>query len=118
MTASKAIAGGVAANIVTVVLWAISNVPGWDAVPDEPRAAIIALASAAVGAAIVYVAPANRQMLTAKAFEHGGEIEPTRIADQRSRVSTQCPREDGIESGEGAQVARLAGKGLAVMLAR
>ena len=74
MTATKAIAGGVAANIVTVVLWAISNVPGWDAVPDEPRAAIIALASAAVGAAIVYVAPANKQALTGTASERGAEL--------------------------------------------
>jgi hypothetical protein len=29
MTATKAIAGGVAANVVTIVLWAISNIPGW-----------------------------------------------------------------------------------------
>ena len=46
MTATKAIAGGVAANIVTVILWAVSNIPGWGAVPDEPKAAIIALVSA------------------------------------------------------------------------
>ena len=46
MTATKAIAGGVAANIVTVILWAVSNIPGWGAVPDEPKAALIALVSA------------------------------------------------------------------------
>jgi len=74
MTATKAIAGGVAANIVTVILWAISNVPGWNAVPDQPKAAIIALVSAGVGAAIVYFAPANKQTLTATAFERGGEL--------------------------------------------
>jgi hypothetical protein len=74
MTATKAIAGGVAANIVTIVLWAISNVPGWDAVPDDPRAAISALASTAVGAAIVYFAPANRQTLTATASERDGDL--------------------------------------------
>jgi len=61
MTSSKAIAGGIAANIISVILWAISNIPGWRTVPDEPRAAIIALVSAAVGAAIVYYAPANKQ---------------------------------------------------------
>ena len=61
MTATKAIAGGVAANIVTVVLWAISNVPGWNAVPEQPKAAIIALVSAGVGAVIVYFAPANKE---------------------------------------------------------
>lgn len=59
MTATKAIAGGVAANVVTVILWAVSNIPGWRAVPDEPKAALIALVSAGVGAVIVYFAPAN-----------------------------------------------------------
>src|SRR5262245_48640946 len=67
MTATKAIAGGVAANIVTVILWAVSNIPGWGAVPDEPKAAIIALVSAGVGAVIVYFAPANRPTLPVKA---------------------------------------------------
>jgi hypothetical protein len=67
MTATKAVAGGVAANIVTVVLWGISNIPGWNAVPDEPRAAIIGLVSGAVAAAIVYFAPANQQTLVTAA---------------------------------------------------
>ena len=67
MTATKAIAGGIAANVVTVILWAVSNIPGWGAVPDEPRAAIIALVSAGVGAVIVYVAPANTPMPPVKA---------------------------------------------------
>jgi hypothetical protein len=48
MTATKAIAGGVAANIVTVILWAISNVPGWSAVPDQPRAACVSIVEAGV----------------------------------------------------------------------
>ena len=74
MTATKAIAGGVAANIVTIVLWAISTLPGWNAVPDEPKAAITGLVSAAVGAAIVYFAPANKQTLAAAASERGGEV--------------------------------------------
>ena len=67
MTATKAIAGGVAANIVTVILWAVSNIPGWSAVPDEPKAAMIALVSASVGALIVYFAPANTPTLPVKA---------------------------------------------------
>ena len=67
MTATKAIAGDVAANIVTVILWAVSNIPGWGAVPDEPRAAIIALVSASVGAVIVYFAPANTPTIPVKA---------------------------------------------------
>jgi hypothetical protein len=60
MTSTKAVAGGIAANVVTIALWGISNIPGWDAVPDEPKAAIIALVSTAVGAALVYYAPPNR----------------------------------------------------------
>jgi hypothetical protein len=61
MTASKAVASGIAANIVTLCLWAISTIPGWDHVPDAPKAAIIALVSSGVAAAIVYFAPANKQ---------------------------------------------------------
>ena len=74
MTATKAIAGGVAANIVTIILWAISTIPGWHAVPDEPRAAIIALVSSAVGAAIVYFAPANKHTVAATATDRAGEL--------------------------------------------
>jgi hypothetical protein len=60
MTASKAVAGGIAANIVTLCLWAISTIPGWEHVPQEPKAAIIALVSSGIAAAIVYFAPANK----------------------------------------------------------
>ena len=67
MTATKAIAGGIAANIVTIVLWGISSIPGGESVPEEPRAAILALVSALVGAVIVYFAPANQQTLEAAA---------------------------------------------------
>jgi hypothetical protein len=61
MTATKAVAGGVAANFVTLCLWAISLIPGWDHVPPEPKAAIIALVSSGVAAAIVYYSPSNKQ---------------------------------------------------------
>jgi hypothetical protein len=74
MTATKAIAGGIAANVVTVILWAISIVPGWTAVPDQPKAAIIALVSAAVGAAIVYFAPPNQETVPEPASAGGGEL--------------------------------------------
>jgi hypothetical protein len=74
MTATKAIAGGVAANVITVVLWTISNIPGWAAVPDQPKAAIIALVSSGVGAAIVYFAPANKQTVTVTAPDRDGEL--------------------------------------------
>lgn len=60
MTSTKAVAGGIAANVVTIALWGISQIPGWAGIPDEPKAAIIALVSTAVGAALVYYAPPNR----------------------------------------------------------
>ena len=58
-TAAKAVAGGIAANLVTVALWLISLIPGWDMIPIEPKAALIALVSGAIGAGVVYFAPAN-----------------------------------------------------------
>ena len=58
-TATKAVAGSIAVNVGTVALWLLTLVPGWDMVPLEPQAAIIALVNAAIGAAIVYFAPAN-----------------------------------------------------------
>jgi len=73
MTATKAIAGSVAANVVTIILWMISRIPGWNVVPDEPKAAIIALVSAGIGAAVVYFAPANKETLAAAAPAGGGE---------------------------------------------
>ena len=73
MTATKAIAGGVAANIVTIILWMISNIPGWGTVPDQPKAAIIALVSTGIGAATVYFAPSNKQTL-AKTPESSNEL--------------------------------------------
>ena len=73
MTATKAIAGGVAANIVTIILWMISGIPGWSSVPEEPKAAIIALVSAGIGAAIVYFAPSNKETLAVKSTERGRE---------------------------------------------
>lgn len=61
MTASKAVAGGIAANVVTIALWGLSQIPGWMTLPDEPKAAIIALVSAGIGSAVVYFSPANKQ---------------------------------------------------------
>ena len=60
-TATKAVAGAVAANLVTIALWLISLIPGWAIIPDEPKAAMIALVSAVIGAAVVYFAPPNRR---------------------------------------------------------
>jgi hypothetical protein len=61
MTATKAVAGGIAGNVVTLALWAISTIPGWNSVPDQPKAAILALVSAAVASGIVYFAPPNKE---------------------------------------------------------
>jgi hypothetical protein len=61
-TSTKAVAGGIAANVVTIALWLVTKVPGWATVPDEPKAAIIALVSAGIGAVIVYLAPQNRSL--------------------------------------------------------
>jgi hypothetical protein len=87
MTATKAIAGGVAANIVTVAIWTISKVPGWTTVPEEPKAAILGLVSAGIGAAIVYLAPANAQKLTTTTSVKRGPLGAFRRnrAGQRSR---------------------------------
>jgi hypothetical protein len=74
MTATKAIAGGVAANIVTIILRMISSIPGWGTVPDQPKAAIIALVSTGIGAATVYFAPSNKQTLAAKTPERSSEL--------------------------------------------
>ena len=69
MTGTKAVAGGIAANVVTITLWAVSSIPGWHTLPDEPRAAILALVSAGVGALLVYFAPANKRTLPETALE-------------------------------------------------
>lgn len=62
-TATKAVAGGIAANVVTIAIWGLSQIPGWATIPDEPKAAILALVSAGIGAGLVYLAPANRQTI-------------------------------------------------------
>jgi len=87
MTGTKAIAGGVAANVITVILWAISMIPGWNTVPDQPKAAIIALVSAAVGAAIVYYAPANKQTLTERAPDTAPDLGILHGIEQGHRLS-------------------------------
>lgn len=64
-TASKAVAGGIGAQIVTVAIWALGHLPGWATIPDEPKAAIISLVSAGIGGLIVWLAPANQTVTTA-----------------------------------------------------
>lgn len=59
MTSSKAIAGGIAGNLTVIVLWAISQIPGWATLPDEPRSALQWLVVTGISAGLVYFAPAN-----------------------------------------------------------
>ena len=84
MTATKAIAGGLAANVVTVILWAMSTIPGWGTVPDQPKAAITGLVSAAVGAAIVYFAPSNKETVPAAASGKIGDLPAVGSAGSRN----------------------------------
>lgn len=63
MTATKAVAGGIAANVVTIVVWLLSLIPGWETIPAEPKSAIIALVVTGIGAGIVYFAPANKTVV-------------------------------------------------------
>jgi len=83
MTATKAVAGGLAANVVTIILWGMSTIPGWKTVPEEPKAAILGLVSAAVGAAIVYYAPSNKQTVTSTApvteRQPSGALQPSPV---------------------------------------
>jgi hypothetical protein len=62
-------------------------IPGWNTVPDQPKAAIIALVSGAVGAAIVYFAPANKQTLTDAASDKAPDLGVIRGIEQGHRLS-------------------------------
>lgn len=61
LTSTKAVAAGIGANVVTIAVWALTLIPGWAEIPDEPKAAIVALVASGIGAAIVYYAPANKE---------------------------------------------------------
>jgi hypothetical protein len=63
MTATKANAGGVAGAVVVIANWLLTLVPGWMAVPDEPRGAITFLVSSGIVWLAVYLAPANEHTL-------------------------------------------------------
>lgn len=62
MTSTKAVAAGIAGNLIVVANWLLTIIPGWMMIPDEPRAAIIALVSGGIGALFVWYAPANRSV--------------------------------------------------------
>lgn len=58
-TRSKAVSGGVAANLVLIAVWLLTLIPGWEMVPDVPKSAIVALVSGGIGYLSVFYAPAN-----------------------------------------------------------
>ncbi len=64
MTSSKAVAAGIAANLVTIAVWALTLIPGWETLPAEPQRAVQALVVTAIGAGVVYFAPANRHTVS------------------------------------------------------
>jgi hypothetical protein len=59
MTSSKAIAAGIGGNLTVIAIWAMTLIPGWATIPDEPRMAIQALIVTLLSAGVVYFAPAN-----------------------------------------------------------
>lgn len=60
MTASKAAGGVVAGHLVTLALWGLTEIPGWDSIPQEPQLAIAALVITGISWSCVYFAPANK----------------------------------------------------------
>lgn len=60
MTATKATAGAVAGWLVTIAVWLLTRIPGWESVPLEPQAALIGLVTAGIGYGTVYFAPSNK----------------------------------------------------------
>lgn len=58
---SKAVAGGIAANLAVIATWAMSLIPGWAGIPDTPKAAMVTLVSTVIGAVVVYFSPSNSQ---------------------------------------------------------
>ena len=62
-TSTKANAAAVAGWLTTIVLWAVSTIPGWESIPLEPKAAIVSLIAAGISYLAVYFAPANRDVV-------------------------------------------------------
>jgi hypothetical protein len=63
MTATKAVAGGVAGALVVIADWAMTLIPGWEQIPAEPKGAISFLVSAGIAAGLVYAAPSNKAVV-------------------------------------------------------
>lgn len=61
-TSSKAVGGAVAANLTVIALWLVTQVPGWEGIPIEPKAAILSLVASAIGYGVVYVSRANAEI--------------------------------------------------------
>jgi hypothetical protein len=61
MTATKAVAGGIAGALVVIADWLLTLIPGWEQIPAEPKGAISFLLSCGIAAGLVYIAPSNKQ---------------------------------------------------------
>lgn len=59
MTSAKAVASAIAGHFTILALWAITQVPGWESMPDEPRLALQGLVVSLINGGLVYFAPAN-----------------------------------------------------------
>jgi len=88
MIAIEAIAGGVAFNIITIILWMMVSIPGSSSVPEEPKAAIIAFVSIGIGAAIMYFAPSNKETVAVTSTERDRETAGGFRADRVFRASS------------------------------
>lgn len=64
MTATKAVAGGIAGALVTIADWLLTTIPGWEQIPAQPKGAIGFLVASGIGAGLVYFAPANARKMT------------------------------------------------------
>lgn len=62
MTAGKAVAGGIGGALVIIAEWLLTLIPGWTAIPEQPKGAITFLVATGITAALVYVAPANKHV--------------------------------------------------------
>jgi hypothetical protein len=59
MTSSKAVAAGIAAQLVVLAEWGLSELWFWSTMPPAPQAALLGLVVSGISAAVVYFAPAN-----------------------------------------------------------
>lgn len=59
-TATKAVAGGIGGALVVIAEWLLTLIPGWAAIPEQPKGAITFLVAAGIASGLVYISPANK----------------------------------------------------------